>query len=154
MRIPSPDWVVAQKGVEGYAEDGVRGKVGYDSETGQWYSELNDEDYAEYQRKLRESHHNILQMARDLAWQDAKNVQSFATEPPKPEEKRLAIYLTDYDCQTARSFKITNGIKELLERQRAWIAYGSVCESCRKRTLTFLVWEDVTPHGSSNTTDR
>lgn len=144
MRFPLPDWHMANLALESYAEDGVRGNIGYDSEGGGWYAELNDEDYAEYQRKLHESHHNILEMMKGLLWGDAKNVQSLAMKPPKPEEKRLAIYLADYDCQTAKGFKITNSIKALLERQCAWIAYGSVCESCGKRTLTFLVWEDVT----------
>lgn len=143
MRIPLPDWQMAKLAVEAYADEGVSGDIGYDSEKGEWYAELNDEDHIEYLHNLQVAHHNILNIVRELPWRDDNNIQTFSMVPPKPGEKRLAVYLVDYDCGAARGFKINDNIKELLERQRAWIAYGSVCKFCGKRLLIFLVWEDV-----------
>jgi len=149
MKLPMPNWELAQAAVEGYAEDGVRGKVGYDPDAAQWYADLNDEDYEEYMANLRKRHNEMCKIAKEYAehWDDAVNIQSAATEPPKEKENRLALYLVDINCKTVRGFKVKNTLQDVIDRKLAFMAYGSTCENCSKRMMAILTWEDVKPKG-------
>ena len=142
-----PNWELAKAAIHAYAEDGVRGKVGYDPETAQWYADLNDDDYEKYMANLRKRHDEMCKVAKVFAerWGDAVNVQSSATESPGENENRLALYLVDIECKTARGFKVLNTLKDVIERRSASMAFGSTCENCSRKMMAILTWEDVKP---------
>ena len=146
MKIPQPDWAFAQGTKEAYAEDGVRGEVGYEPDTEQWYVDLNDEDYAEYQRNLRRRHNVVLQDFT-FDWEKATNIQGEATKPPADNENRLALYLIDTTCRTARGFKVKNTLLNIVNRKAQHMFFGSTCETCGKKMMAVLTWEDVKPKG-------
>jgi len=145
MKLPFPDWHMAKLAIEGYGEDGVGGELGYDSETGTWYAQLDDEQYAEYMANLRWRHHAVLEDFASIDWRDATNIQGGALEPPKENENRLAIYLLDCDCKTAKGFKVNASLSEVARRERQFMHLGSTCANCGKKMLVVLTWEDVKP---------
>lgn len=149
MKLPMPNWELANAAVKGYAEDGVKGKLGYDPETAQWHADLDDAGYEKYIANLRKRHDEICDMAKAFTedWGDATNIQGLATGPPKESENRLALYIVDVDCNTAKGFKASNTLKELIERKSDIITFGTTCESCGKKTMTILRWESVKPQG-------
>jgi len=146
MKIPATDWVMAQGMVTGWGEDGVRGKVGYDADMGQWYADLNDEDYARYQENLKLRHNDLLCIVKSLndGWDPkAINLQSASPDPPNVLQERLTLYLVDVDCHTTRGYKITDSIKEIVNRKASMMAIGSTCSSCGKRMMAVLIWENL-----------
>lgn len=149
MKVPAQDWEVAKLMVQAYAEDNVRGKVGYDSETSQWFADLDDNDFGEYISNLNKRDSEVRAAVEDFVtkWGDAVNVQTAALGPPKDNEKRLSIHLIDVDCKASKAFKITSSIKELVNRNTAFMAYGSTCSVCGRKMMVILSWEDVSPKG-------
>lgn len=147
MKLPLPNWELAQAAVEGYAEDGVRGEVGYDPETAQWFADLNDDDYVQYMANFRKRHSEMRKVAKEYAkrWGDAVNVQSVAAEPPKENENRLALYLIDIGCNAVKGFKVKSTLKDVTDRKSALMAFGSTCDSCGRKMMMILTWEDVKP---------
>jgi len=147
MKLPLPNWELAQAVVEGYAEDGVGGEIGYDSDTAQWFADLNDDDYNQYMANLRKRHSEMCKVAKEYAecWGDAVNVQSVAAEPPKENENRLALYLIDIDCNAVKGFKVKSTLKDVTDRKSALMAFGSTCDSCGRKMMMILTWEDVKP---------
>lgn len=142
-----PNWELAKAAVEGYAEDGVDGKIYYDPDLAQWYADLNDEDYKEYLANCRKRNNEMCGVAKEYAkcWGDAINIQSSAMESPEKNENRLSLYLIDVDCETVRGFKVLNTLKDVTDRKSASMAFGSTCEHCGKKMMAVLTWEDVKP---------
>jgi hypothetical protein len=145
MKLPFPDWQMANLTLEGYAEDGVSGTLGYASETGNWFAQLDDKEYEQYMVNLRRQRDTILRGFTSIDWHSATNIQGVATEPPKDNENRLSLYLIDCDCKTAKSFKLKASLTELMQRKEALIYVGSTCMNCRKKSMVVLTWEDVRP---------
>jgi len=151
MKLPFPDWHMAKLALEGYGEDGVSGKLGYDSETGTWYAEVDDDEYAGYIANLRWRHHAILEDFGTIDWRGATNIQGSALEPPEANENRLAIYLLDCSCKTAIGFKVNASLSEVARRENRFMYVGSTCMSCGRKMIVVLTWEDVKPKkGGSN----
>jgi len=147
MRMPMPNWELAEGTVKVYAEDGVRGIVGYDPDNKEWYADLDDNDYEKYMANLKKCHSEMCRVAEEYAdrWGDAVNIQSAATEPPKENETRLALYLVDIDCNTVKGFQVKNTLAGVINRKTAFMAFGSTCETCKGRIMAVLTWEDVKP---------
>jgi len=145
MKLPFPDWHMAKLALEGYGEDGVSGHLGYDPEAGTWYVEFNDQQYDEYMSNLRRRHRAVLEDFGMIDWHDATNIQGGALEPPKENENRLAIYLIDCDCKTAKGFKVNASLSEVARREKQFMYVGSTCMSCGRKMIVVLTWEDVKP---------
>lgn len=145
MKVPCPDWQTAKGVLEGYAEDGVTGTLGYDDTSAIWYADLNDTELTEYQANLIKNRKAILKYVSNTDWSDSANMQACAIVPPMANETRLALYLVDCGCVTARGFKINNTIEQLINRDTATILLGSICEKCGKQMLVVMTWEDVKP---------
>ncbi len=145
MKLPFPDWQMAKLAIESYREDGVYGKLGYDPEAGTWYAEFDDNQYNQYMANLSQQHNIVLNEFGSIDWHDATNIQGSALEPPKENENRLAIYLIHPRCKTAKGFKVSAGMTELMQRRTQFMYIGSTCMSCGERTLVVITWEDVKP---------
>jgi len=150
MKLPLPNWQLAQAAVEGYAEDGVEGKVGYDPDTSQWFVDLNEDDYEEYMFNLKKRHSEMCKIANDYAenWTDAVNIQSAAVTPPSDNENRLTLYLIDIDCKAVKGFKVKSTLEDVVDRRTAFMAFGSTCDNCGRKMMAILTWEDVKPKRS------
>jgi hypothetical protein len=145
MRLQFPDWQMANLALEGYAEDGVSGKIGYDSETGDWFAELDDQEYEQYMHNLRRQHDTVLRGFVSMDWHGATNIQGGATKPPGDNENRLSLYLIDCNCKTAKGFKLKASLAGLMQRKEALIYVGSTCMNCGKKSIVVLTWEDIKP---------
>lgn len=143
MKLGFPDEHFAKLAQEGYAGDGVRGEVGYDEKDQQWYLDLNDQDYKKYQQNLRMQQVVILNRF-GKSWKGV-NIQALAEGPPRENENRLALYLIDNSCGTAHGFKVVASAIDVANRKRAFMQFGSTCESCGKKMSVVLTWEDVKP---------
>ena len=150
MKMPFPDWHMAKLALEGYAEDGVSGTLGYDDETGQWYVDLDDTELEGYMANLRKCNSEVIRGFSDLFRGGAKNVQGQAQVPPEDNENRLALYLLDSDCRTARGFKVIATLTEVFNRKSAFMFFGSTCEKCGRRMVAILAWENVKPKKEVN----
>lgn len=141
-----PDMDFAQKVIESYAEDGVGGELAYDPESQQWAVILNDAEYQEYQEKVKKNHASVLELIRMLKqrWHGV-NIQSGTIEPPLKNMKRLVLYLMDVDCETGKTFKVTNSFKDILDRKTKTMVWGSTCSMCGRRVAVVLDWEDASP---------
>lgn len=145
MKHPFPDWHMAKLALEGYAQDGVSGQIGYDSETATWYAELDDAEYEQYLANLGKRDSIVLEDFGSLDWQGAVNIQGTAVQPPGENENRLSLYLLDCDCKTTRGFKVNASMAEFMQRKVQHLFIGSTCMSCGKKMLALLIWEDVKP---------
>jgi hypothetical protein len=145
MKLLFPDWQMANLALEGYAEDGVSGKIGYNPETETWFAELDDKEYEQYMFNLRRQHDTVLKDFASLDWHGATNIQGGATDPPKDDENRLSLYLIDCNCKTAKGFKLKASLSELIQRKEALIYVGSTCMNCGRKSIVVLTWEDVKP---------
>jgi len=145
MKLPFPDWHMAKLALEGYGEDGVSGELGYDPETGTWYAEFDDDEYAKYMANLRWRHRAVLEDFGMMDWHGATNIQGSALEPPKENENRMSIYLLDCDCKTTKGFKVSASLSEVVRRKKQFMYVGSTCMSCGRKMLIIITWEDVKP---------
>lgn len=145
MRVQCPDWHHGNLLLQGYAEDGVSGTLGYDETTGQWYVDLNDAELAEYDRNLKKHLQSVLHFISQAKWRDGSTRQGCAIVPPKENENRLTLYLIDCDCGTGRAFKINHTINQLLNRGTASLFIASPCSNCGKTLAVLMTWEDVRP---------
>lgn len=144
MRIPMDNWGVAKLAIQGYAEDGVSGELGYDPDKAEWYVDLNDEQYRKYQEKLERNRTQILETFTGNEG-DAVNIQGELIGRPGVTERRLDLYLIDTACHTAKGFKVSNSIMDLLLRSIKAISCSSRCEACGRRVTVVLSWGDVHP---------
>lgn len=145
MRLPFPDWNKAKLALEGYAEDGVSGKLDYDDMTNTWYADLNDAEHEQYMANLSREHNNILQTFGSLDWHGAISVQGATLGPPRECENRLALYLVHPDCRSTRGYKVIAGLTEVIQRKTQALYIGCNCEICGKKSLVVITWEDIKP---------
>ncbi len=143
MRIPLPDWDMAKMLAESYNEDGVAATHGYDETTGQWFADLDDGDYDRYQSWLRSERSEVLKSFSE-DW-GGVNIQGLGLGPPLPHQTRLSLYLVDVGCGVTKGFKVTNTLRDLLERKTEHISIGSTCSSCGRKTKVVLRWEGRPP---------
>lgn len=60
-----------------------------------------------------------------MSWKGV-NVQEFSTEPPKPNETRLALYLIDVARELSKEFRhVNNAMQALVQREISHVAFGS-----------------------------
>lgn len=145
MRQICPDWTIANMILQGYSEDGVTGRVGYDDRSATWYVDLDDAEYEQYMANLHRKNREIIDGFGYMDWHGATNVQGSAVSPPRDNEDRLAIYLVDCDCKASRGFKANAGLNDLLDRKRQCLFIGSTCNLCGKKSMVVITWEDVKP---------